>query len=935
MSATPPPAPNPSVEWTAVKALFDEALALPPEQRQGYLLSITVDADVLREVQSLLAHSTGQASAEAAFLDDGAAALITGPGAALDADGLGEDALGTAPELGATGARRAGTGPRTSPRTGLRLGPWQLGAELGTGGMGEVFRAQRADGAYDAAAAVKILKRGMDSASVLARFAQEQRALARLNHPHIARLFDAGLTPDGLPYFVMELVEGRAIDQAARGLSLEARLRLFLQLTDAVAHAHRQLLVHRDLKPSNVLVDGQGQVKLLDFGIAKAIDPGQANADAAASDITQGGQRPYTPNYASPEQVRGEPVGTGTDIYSLGVLLYQLLTGLRPTGREATTPAAAARSVLDEQPTRPSALSPGLIADPLWLATRKRLVGDLDNILLKALEKPIERRYASVDALAADVRAHLAGFAVSARAPSSAYLTTKFIGRHKATSLASALALIALIGGLGASAWHGQQVALARDDARRQLDAIKRITTDLVFRFGDTVTTLPGGAKAQEAMLKQTLASLQPALTAAPDDLDLVALVASVLGRLAELQGNTTVAAPERAAEASATVARALALGEQAWARQRGDWRFASWHVRTLVVQAQLLRGQGKPAEGLVPLTLAIERCDEALATQPPPEGRAHLMAGRGGARLSAAQLNDQLNMASLGRPQEALRLYALAEADLRALLAEGPLLDELDRNAVPGDPSTEAFLTHQIGTILGGRALVQLRLEDLPAARREAEAALVMRRANVQREPRNVVWRDGLMVESNTLALALLRLGEHAAALDAASTSWQTATELAQQEGPQSKWAGSKPFLAPQYGRALAGVGRHAEAVVVYDLGLAMWDGVLAKGPNNNAARRAAWLRVQRAKAMAALGQGAAAQALVVSALDVLRPLTGDAAVGRDASLALAEGLAALAVWQPARAAGYRQEALAALGAAAALRPLGADQLAVMQAMR
>ena len=304
----------------------------------------------------------------------------------------------------------AGDDAPATAHTGQRIGDWKIVRPLGSGGMGEVFEARRADGSFEGRAAIKLLKRGMDSAAVLQRLAQERQALARLNHPHIARLFDAGATDEGPPYFVMECVDGVPIDEAAQGRPLEVRIALFLQLTDAVAYAHRSLLVHRDLKPGNGLVTPEAQVKLLDFGIAKALDP----LDGTDADTTVGTARPFTPNYASPERVRGEPVTTATDFYSLGVLLYQLLTDVRPTGRLATTPAEAARSVLEDVPARPSSLPADLVADPHWLATRKRLEGDLDNVLMKALEKPVERRYASVDALAADVRATLTGHPVSA-----------------------------------------------------------------------------------------------------------------------------------------------------------------------------------------------------------------------------------------------------------------------------------------------------------------------------------------------------------------------------------------------------------------------------------------------------------------------------------------------------------------------------------------
>jgi len=694
--------PTPERRWADIKAVFDATAGVTPARREPMIAAAGLDAASLAELRSLLAHH------DAALTDSGF--LAEPPRLPLD---------------------EAAT-PTGAAHAGLRLGAWEIVRPVGSGGMGEVFEARRADGQYEGRAAVKLLRRGMDSAAVLQRFAQERQALARLAHPHIARLLDAGASPDGLPYFVMEFVDGKTIDEAARHLALPERLALFLQLADAVAHAHRNLLVHRDLKPGNVLVDGDGQVKLLDFGIAKALDPLEGLGGGAGLNTTVGGVRPYTPNHASPEQIRGEPVSTATDIYSLGVLLYQMLTGVRPTGRNATTPAEAARSVLEETPTRPSALSaaelaasrPDLASSPQWLADRKRLRGDLDNVLMKALEKQPERRYASVDAMAADVRHHLAGRPVSARAASPAYVAAKFVQRHRwavlagvlgsvglATGLAAALLLervaaavgaVGLAGGLGLALVQGRQAAVARDEARRQLIQIKQLTTGLVFDFGDALTRLPGGMKAQEAMLGKTLASLDTALAAAPQDADLTALVASALGRIAELQGSARQASPQRAAEAAATVQRALALAERAWPTHRGDWRFACWHIRTLTVQAQLQRSRGEPAAGLAALQRATERCSELLGLPMSAEGRAHVLAERGAAHLFAAQLNAHATLPSLQRPADALARYRNAEADYRALLADTALLLQLDRDLTPGDVRAADAFHHQLAVAIG-----------------------------------------------------------------------------------------------------------------------------------------------------------------------------------------------------------------------------------------
>ena len=466
---------TPAARWADIKALFDATVDLPRAAREPLIAAACLDPVSLNELRSLLVHHD-EATGSAVFMVESAA-----------------QALADAPAQAAA--------------VGQRLGAWEIVRALGAGGMGEVFEARRADGSYEGRAAVKLLKRGMDSAAVLQRFALERQALARLSHPHIARLLDAGASDDGLPYFVLEFVQGQPIDEAVKPLALAQRLRLFLQLADAVAHAHRNLLVHRDLKPGNVLVDQDGQVKLLDFGIAKALDP----LEGTDGNTTVGGQRPYTPHYASPEQVRGEPVSTATDIYSLGVLLYQMLTGTRPTGRKATTPQEAARSVLEDEPTRPSRLSARDALDPQWISTRKTLEGDLDNILLKALEKSPERRYASVDAMAADVLAYLQGRPVSARPASAAYVAGKFVRRHRAGSALAGLALCAVLGSGAYAAYQAQRAQARFDDLRQLAHAV-------LFEYHGLIEPLVGATPVRKRLVTDALTYLDRLSQHAPAD---------------------------------------------------------------------------------------------------------------------------------------------------------------------------------------------------------------------------------------------------------------------------------------------------------------------------------------------------------------------------------------------------------------------------------
>ncbi|MDX1532263.1 MAG: serine/threonine-protein kinase, partial [Rhodothermales bacterium] len=318
--------------WATIQTLFEDALERPPDERTAFLrVACGDDLDLYREVASLLA---------------------TAPHPLLDGGAF--DALGGTFDLGNLW-RGAAPAPPAEPE---RIGPWRLTDRIGEGGMGTVYRAERADGAYRQTAALKLLKRGKDSEAVLRRFRAERQILARLEHPHVARLLDGSLTDDGRPYFAMEYVSGEPITAYCdrERLPVEARLRLFLQVCDAVAFAHRRLVVHRDLKPSNVLVadadagGGEPQVKLLDFGIAKVLSE---EADPADRPLTRTGVRVMTPEYAAPEQIAGEAVTTATDVYGLGVLLYELLTSRRPYRLPGRLLHEVARVICEEEPEKP------------------------------------------------------------------------------------------------------------------------------------------------------------------------------------------------------------------------------------------------------------------------------------------------------------------------------------------------------------------------------------------------------------------------------------------------------------------------------------------------------------------------------------------------------------------------------------------------------
>lgn len=343
-------------------------------------------------------------------------------------------------------------------RSGRRFGNYQIVRQIGAGGMGAVFLAERIDGEFEQRVAVKIIRQALAETELINRFKRERQILASLNHPSIARLLDGGVANDGTPFLVMEFVEGEAITKSAEQnkLNLEARLRLFLEVCAAVAYAHRNLVIHRDLKPNNIFVDREGQAKLLDFGLAKLTEP-NAN-DSGSSDrldseeFTQTAFRALTPAYASPEQIKGSAITTASDIYSLGVVLYELLTGCRPFHFEGKSLEEVIRAVTVAEPPLPSSVSGGKSSQP-----NAKLRGDLDNIILMALRKEPERRYRSVEKFADDIDRYLKGLPVAARKNSPRYRAGKFVKRNKFAVAAAALIILSLVGGIFATSWQARQ----------------------------------------------------------------------------------------------------------------------------------------------------------------------------------------------------------------------------------------------------------------------------------------------------------------------------------------------------------------------------------------------------------------------------------------------------------------------------------------------
>ncbi len=710
----------PAGAWNRVQELFLDAVDLPSGERDRFLdEACRGDAELRRDVDSLLAADSESGERIIEAIERTAQSVL--------------------------GAETV---------VGSRIGSYRVIRELGRGGMGSVYLAVRDDDQYEKQVAIKLIRRGMDTDDVLDRFRHERQILANLEHPYIARLLDGGTSPDGRPFFVMEYVQGRPLDQYCREreLSVRERCRLFLKVCEAVSFAHRSLVVHRDLKPGNILVTPDGSPKLLDFGVAKLLDPSAASGRT----MTVLAMRPLTPEYASPEQVRSGQISTATDVYTLGAILYELLSGKRPHEFSSYSPIELERVICDVDPPPPSETNAAL---------RKQLAGDLDAIVAKAMRKEPELRYASVEQMAEDLNRYLNGWAVEARQGSFTYRAAKFLRRNRTAIAVGVLFAAALIGGAAvatiqairasreqARAEHQRELALqseARAEAsrreaereaaeaqtqrsyadsqrheaelqslaaetqrrlaERRFEQVRQLARKFLLDFHDAIAKLPGSTPARKMVVETGLQYYDGLVREAHGNPELLKEIARGYDRLGDVQGNPYYANLGDLNGALASYRKALGIRERI---SDHSPVFVSERIRGNSKIGQILTVQGdlKTASSTLESNIAMGEADPTAHSYEVRDALANAYSSYGDLKMRMASFGEAIapftkllavseDLAREGRdPAGEQRGISLAHTKLGDALnrldRQGDALDqlrlalEIDQRQVAADPN-------------------------------------------------------------------------------------------------------------------------------------------------------------------------------------------------------------------------------------------------------
>ncbi|MCC6341564.1 MAG: protein kinase [Bryobacterales bacterium] len=565
------------------------------------------------------------------------------------------------------------TGPPSTSMIGRLFGPYEVTRLIGSGGMGSVYQAARVDGQFNKQAALKVISPDAAGPHAIGHFLQERETLAALDHPNIVKLLDGGVTAEGLPYFLMDYVEGTPIDEYcnARKLGIEQRLHLFLQVCAAVQYAHRALIVHRDIKPRNILVTAEGVPKLLDFGIAKLMRAAAGHGHTQASELTQS-FRTFTIEYASPEQLRSGPITIAVDIYALGVLLHQLLAGCWPYAVETPSEVALAYAICELPPEKPSdsvfRKDPAAIAAQRSTAPeklRQRLAGDLDAIVLKAIRKQPEQRYSSCAALAADIERHLASKPVEARPSTFLYVLGGFARRNRAAFAAGALAVLILIAGVVGIIRQSRKAETQRALAERRFNELRALLGTFLFDVHDSIRDMPGSAYARSRIIAKTSEYLSWLAAESSTNTSLQLDLADAYIKLAGAQGSPYETNLGNTRQALDTYAKARAVAESVLRAHPGNPRARRYVALAILRTADIDEQQGRLPEAINRAKTALKTLLDLSLAQP----------GSIDAHQDLASAHESLGDFSSSNDQRAIALdhYQASLAENRAVLAIDP----------------------------------------------------------------------------------------------------------------------------------------------------------------------------------------------------------------------------------------------------------------------
>jgi non-specific serine/threonine protein kinase/serine/threonine-protein kinase len=752
-------------EWQRIKAVTADALEQPESARRAYVVAACGDDAALREQVDKYLQSC---DASAALFETPA---VSTPGAADVLVQIASQSL-----------------------VGTFVDSYRIVRELGQGGMGRVYLAERTDGEFDRHVAIKFVA-GLPTSALLQRFREERRIHAALDHPNIARLIDSGATADGYPYVMMEYIDGVPIDEFAdaRALSVNARIGLFLQVCGAVQYAHQRLVIHRDLKARNILVTADGKPKLLDFGIAKLLDP-----DMEAAEPTRTLYRLITLETASPEQIRGEPVTTAADIYSLGMLLYRVLAGQSPYQLKSRDETAVIRAICEQEPVAPSRRTP----------VRAFIDRDLDLIVLKALRKEPERRYATVQQLSDDLQRFLDGRPIQAAPDARTYRIKKFVGRHRLGVVAAAALGIAVAGGTLATAWQAQIANRERARAQGRFDDVRQLVNTFLFDVHDAIQNLPGAMPARRLLITRVLDYLEKIGRDAGAESLLQLEIATAYQKVGNVQGNPYSANIGDAAGAMQSFQKALAISKTLVDRDpRPSHREALGASHHLV--GDMLWGAGSFPDALEQYRRAVA-LRERLAADDPSEGN----------RLELA-----LSHYSVGQTLLRMGNYAgAAEAYTRAQALQTNVLEQHPANAA----ARRAFATSaaKLGDVLAVQGDHRAALDY------HAKATVILEEASAA-DPVSTSNRRTLSLMKYRVSVDRNETGDFQGAVEAARQALDLQTQILSADPTNVQARGDVAVIRRTLGEALFELNQRHEALVELGAAEQLLRAALASNPN------------------------------------------------------------------------------------------------------